>query len=99
IITDAEILEAIQWHSTACPGMGRVGLVVFLADKLDPMKARRSPRLKRLVEIAKESLETAVVEYLTGEMALLLKAGSLLHPASVEARNYLLLKASQPPVG
>lgn len=99
IITDAEVLEAIHWHSTACPGMGKVGLVVFLADKLDPMKVRRSPWLKRLAATAQDSLETAVVEYLTKEIALLLKAGSLLHPASVEARNYLLLQASQPPVG
>ena len=97
IIADAEVLEAIQWHSTACPGMGRVGLVVFLADKLDPMKARRSHWLKRLAATARESLETAAAEYLTREIALLLKAGSLLHPASVEARNYLLLLASQPP--
>ncbi len=97
IITDAEILEAIRWHSTACHGMGRVGLVVFLADKLDPMKARRYPWLKRLGETAKESLEAAAVDYLTREIALLLKAGSLLHPASVEARNYLLSRASKPP--
>ena len=99
VITDAEVLEAIQWHSTACPGMGRVGLVVFLADKLDPVKAIRSPWLKRLAATARESLETAAAEYLTREMTLLLKSGSLLHPASVEARNYLLLEARRPPAG
>ncbi|MFH1140144.1 MAG: bis(5'-nucleosyl)-tetraphosphatase (symmetrical) YqeK [Chloroflexota bacterium] len=97
IITDPEVLEAIHWHSTACPGMGRIGLVVFLADKLDPHKARRYRWLQQLAETAKESLETAAVEYLTREMALLLKAGSLLHPASVEARNHLLLLVSKPP--
>ncbi len=95
IITDVEVLEAIQWHSTACPGMGNVGLVVFLADKLEPVKARRSPWLMGLAETAKESLETAAADYLTREIALLLKSGSLLHPASVEARNYLLLQAGQ----
>jgi predicted HD superfamily hydrolase involved in NAD metabolism len=99
IITDVEVLEAIQWHSTACPGMGMVGLVVFLADKLEPKKARRSPWLKRLGETAKVSLETAAAEYLTSEIARLLKDGSVLHPASVEARNYLLMETRRPAGG
>jgi len=70
---------------------------VFLADKLDPHKARRYRWLQQLAETAKESLEIAAAEYLTREMAALLKAGSLLHPASVEARNHLLLLSSKPP--
>ena len=95
IIADAEVLEAIQWHSTACPGMGRVGLVVFLADKLDPYKARRSPRLRRLAGVAQESLERAAIDYLTWELGLLLKRGGLLHPASVEARNHLMMQIAK----
>ena len=90
-ITDHEVLEAVHWHSTACPGMGRVGLVVFLADKLDPHKAESNPWLRRVAEIAQESLERAAAEYLTLELADLLKQGSLLHPASVKARNHLLM--------
>ena len=89
-ITDPEVLEAVQWHSTSCAGMGPVGLVVFLADKLDPHKAQGNPPLQRLAAVAQGSLEQAAAGYLTAELTSLLQRGSLIHPASVEARNYLM---------
>jgi predicted HD superfamily hydrolase involved in NAD metabolism len=91
-VTDSEVLEAVRWHSTSCAGMGRVGLVVFLADKLDPDKAARNPLHEQLKEAARESLEKAAVDYLTAELSSLLTGGSLLHPASVDARNDLLMR-------
>ncbi len=95
-VTDPEVLEAVRWHSTSCAGMGRVGLVVFLADKLDPHKAEGNPERRALVEVAMHDLEEAALQYLTAEMQVLLQHGNLVHPASVEARNYLLLKAAAP---
>jgi predicted HD superfamily hydrolase involved in NAD metabolism len=91
-VTDSEVLEAVRWHSTSCAGMGRVGLVVVLADKLDPDKAARNPLHEQLKEAARESLEKAAVDYLTAELSSLLTGGSLLHPASVDARNDLLMR-------
>ncbi len=95
-VTDTDVLEAVRWHSTSCAGMGQVGLVVFLADKLDPDKAARNPQFQRLKETAKESLERAVAGYLTTELSSLLAQGNLLHPASVEARNDLLMRLGEP---
>lgn len=94
-VTDTEVLEAVRWHSTSCAGMGRVGLVGFLADKLDPDKAARNPLHDQIKEAARESLEKAVADYLTAELSSLLAQGSLLHPASVEARNDLLMRADK----
>ena len=91
-ITDPEILEAVRWHSTSREGMGRVGLVVFLADKVEPQKAENKPYLLKVAETASESLERATLDYLTAEIASLLELRSLLHPASIEARNDLLTR-------
>jgi predicted HD superfamily hydrolase involved in NAD metabolism len=91
-VTDTEVLEAVRWHSTSCANMGQVGLVVFLADKLDPDKADRNPLHEQLKKKAQENLEKAVANYLTAELSSLLAQGSLLHPASVEARNDLLMR-------
>jgi len=91
-ITDPEILEAVRWHTTSRPGMGGVGLVVFLADKVEPQKAQRNPYLLEVAETARESLERAALDYLTAEIASLLERRSLLHPASIEARNDLLMR-------
>ena len=92
-VEDAEVLEAVRWHSTGVPGMGAVGLTVFLADKLEHQKLRRSAHLLDIAETARKSLEQAVADYLTMELSSLLKRGSLLHPASVEARNDLLSRS------
>ena len=72
--------------------MSRVGLVVFIADKVEPQKVERSPHLGRTAVLARQNLEQAAVEYLTAEVASLLKKGSLIHPASIEARNDLLMR-------
>ena len=96
-VEDIRVLEAVRWHSTAVPGMGPVGLVVFLADKLEPHKLRRSPKLHEIAGLARSSLEQAMADYLTMELALLLKEGKLIHPTSVAARNHLLDTLAQAP--
>jgi len=91
-VTDAEVLEAVWWHSTGCAGMGPVALVVLLADKLDPHKVESRDFLKPVAEAAQGSLERAAIEYLTADIAGLVARGDLIHPASVEARNDLLMR-------
>lgn len=91
-VDDEEVLQAVRWHSTSCPGMSRVGLVVFIADKVEPRKVERAPHLGGIAALARRSLERAAVEYLTAETASLLDKGRLIHPASIEARNDLLMR-------
>ena len=89
-IDDPDIYDAVYWHSTAHKGLSSTGKVVFLADKLDPDKAGRYPYLPELKVIAVESLDKAIIEFLSRELVTLLQSGSIVHPASVEARNELL---------
>ena len=91
-VADEDVLQAVRWHSTSCPGMSRVGLVVFIADKVEPQKVERAPHLGKIAALARRSLERAAVEYLTAEAASLLEKGRLIHPASIEARNDLLMR-------
>ena len=91
-VTDEEVIQAVRWHSTSCPRMSRVGLVVFIADKVEPQKVERAPHLGRTAALARESLERAAAEYLTAEIASLLEKGSLVHPTSLAARNDLLMR-------
>lgn len=90
VINDAEVLEAIRWHSTGHPTLRALGQVVFLADKLDPAKGSRTTAQERLLELARQDLNAAMLEILTLELQALLRRGRLVHPASVEARNALL---------
>jgi predicted HD superfamily hydrolase involved in NAD metabolism len=38
-INDAGILDAIAWHTTGKPGLGPVGLVLYIADFSEPLRA------------------------------------------------------------
>lgn len=91
-LTDHGLYEAVRWHSTAHASLDPLGKLVFLADKLDPQKAAVYSYQARLRDMALESLDLALLEFLTREMATRLEKGETVHPASVDARNSLILK-------
>ena len=85
-----EVLEAVRWHSTANRGLSRLAKLIFLADKLDPTKITRYPFLDRVRELAHEDLDAALLEFLQRQLRVFLETDSLIHYASIEARNELL---------
>ena len=91
-VEDAEVIEAIRWHTTARPGMSLLAAVVFLADKIEPEKVGADAELAAIRELALHDPEAAVLAYLDRQMERHLRAGRIIHPASVEARNALLLR-------
>ena len=67
--------------------------VVFLADKLDPQKIDRYPFLDEIEELARGSLDAALLRFLELSTSDHLRHGRLIHPESIEFRNELLLAA------
>ena len=90
-LRDARVLEAVRWHTTGRRGLGDVGKVVLLADKLDPQKAARYPYQDEIWRLASESLDAAIARFLSLSTADHLRQGRLVHPESIEFRNELLL--------
>jgi len=90
-IDDEEILAAVRWHTTGHHSLGRLGMLVFIADKLEPRKITSYPYQGELRHIANESLSQAVLEFLCRETALRLQSRRPVHPASVSAINALLI--------
>lgn len=88
---DQSVLESVAWHTTGKPGMSDIAKVVFLADKLDPRKVARFPFLERVGELSKRSLDLAILEYLDKTIEYFLGNGGLVHTASIEFRNELLI--------
>ena len=91
-INDDILYEAVRWHSTAHASLDPLGKLVFLADKLDPQKAAVYSYQAKLHDMALESLDLALLEFLSREMAKRIEGGGTVHPASVDARNSLILK-------
>ena len=90
--TDHGLYKAVHWHSTAHASLDDLGKLVFLADKLDPQKEAVYSYQAKLHDMALESLDLALLEFLSREMAVRIERGETVHPASVDARNSLLLK-------
>lgn len=88
---DEAVLESVAWHTTGRPDMSEVAKVVFLADKLDPHKVERFPYLKRVLAESKHSLDIAILEYLNHTIEYFMRNGNLIHPASIDLRNQLLI--------
>ena len=89
-LADPSIHQAVYWHTTAHPSLDTLGKVVFLADKLDPLKAAAYPYQARLYELAEVDLDRAILEFLTRQTAALISRGLMVHPAAIETRNRLL---------
>ena len=90
-LDDEEILAAVRWHTTGHPSLTPLGLVVFIADKLEPRKIKSYPYQRDLQAVANESLERAVLDFLCRESARRLDRRQPLHPHSVQTINALLL--------
>ncbi len=93
-ITDAEVLAAARHHTTARAGMSQLERLLFVADKIEPEKARSQPALAEAREAAQraapESLDAAMRIILDYQVSRAIERGWPLHPDTVAARNELL---------
>ena len=89
-IEDAEILEAIRYHTTGKADFSKLGKLIFVADLIEP--GRDFPGLDSYREIAAENLDQAYLAILDSLIEFILHKGLLLHPLSIEARNDFIMK-------
>lgn len=88
LVTDTAILDAIRWHTTGRQGMGLLEKVIWLADYIEP--GRTFPGVERIREAAREDLDKALLLGLDNSLTYLIKRGWLIHPYSIQARNWLV---------
>ncbi len=98
-ITDAEAVAAARYHTTARPGMSAIERLIFVADKIEPHKAREDAALAEARRLADESLEAAMRVILDRQLARAVERGWPLHPDTIAARNELLLDGPLAPPG
>ncbi|HHT27617.1 MAG TPA: HD domain-containing protein [Firmicutes bacterium] len=89
-ITSEPVLNAIRWHTTGHPGMTVLEKVIFLADYTE--LGRRFSGVEQVRDTALENLDDAMLLALSQTIAYVVKRGLILHPITVDARNYFLLK-------
>lgn len=87
-VTDAEVLDAIRYHTSGRIGMTLLDKVVCLADYMEP--GRDFPGVNNIRELANHSLEEALAAGFDSTIVHLLSRRQIIFPLTVLARNDLI---------
>ena len=93
-LSDPELFEAVYWHTSAHPDLSPIGKVVFVADKIDPAKAKAYPFQLNVIEAVGKSLNEGVLAFLDGAIREHIDHCRFIHPMSVNTRNRLIIEKS-----
>lgn len=88
-VQDADVLNAIRFHTTGRPGMSTLEQVVFLADCIE--EAREYTGIEEARGLAFRDLRSACLRALSSTLGYILSQGTLIHPRTLEAYNWMLL--------
>ena len=94
-IDDANILNAIRYHTTGRPGMTLVEKIVFVADYIEPNR-KKADNLTELRRMAFENLDETVLRILEQTLDYLIRTGKEIDRHTVITRDYYkkLLRSS-----
>ncbi|WP_409341406.1 bis(5'-nucleosyl)-tetraphosphatase (symmetrical) YqeK [Paenibacillus sp. MBLB4367] len=87
-IEDAEVLDAIRYHTSGRVGMTLLDKIVCLADYIEP--GRDFPEVNLLRQLAETSLEKALIAGFDSTISYLLGKGQKVYPMTLLARNALI---------
>jgi predicted HD superfamily hydrolase involved in NAD metabolism len=88
-ISDQEILDAIECHTTGKKNMTKLDKIIYISDYIEPY--RDFDGVEELRRMAMEDLDAALRFALDFTISDLLDTGRLIHPRTLEARNYMLV--------
>lgn len=88
-LTDQEVLDAIRWHTSGRPGMTKLEKVIYLADYIEP--GRHFPGVEEVRELAKISLDKALIKAIQNTILFLLKKDQSIYPDTFHTYNDLIM--------
>ncbi len=89
-VSSPAVLDAIGSHTMGKPDMSLLACIVFLADYIEP--ARSFPGVEAIREEAFKDLTRAMLIGIDGTISSILAKGGLLHPDTVNTRNWLIAR-------
>lgn len=89
-VDDPEIIRAIARHTVADKNMSPLDKIIWFADMIEPH--RNYPGVEELRRLSKEAtLDQMFLEGLNQTITFVVSKGSLVHPKTIDARNFILL--------
>lgn len=90
-IKDEEILNAISCHTTGRANMTILDKIIYLADVIEDGRTFY-PGLENTRSMAQKDLNKAMLMAIDKSIHYIVSIKSLLHPMTIEARNWLILE-------
>ncbi len=87
-VTDPEVLRAIASHTTGKPGMSRLEMLIYLADKIETTR-ESYPVLEKVRMLSELSLERAALCSMEGTIRYLGQKGKTPHPTTGQTAAWL----------
>ncbi|KMY50873.1 bis(5'-nucleosyl)-tetraphosphatase (symmetrical) YqeK [Peribacillus loiseleuriae] len=88
-ITDPEVLAAISYHTSGRVNMTLLDKIVYLADYIEP--GRSFPGVEEVRQLAKESLDSALLQSVSNTLTFLIKNNQAVYPDTFHFYNDLIL--------
>ncbi len=88
-ITDADILNAVRFHTVARANMSCLEEIIYIADMISDDRDYKG--VGKMRKLANENLQEAMLEAIRDSAAGVLKKEAMLPVYSIEAYNYYLL--------
>jgi len=92
-IEDMDILNAIRYHTIGRKGMSDLEKLIYIADAVE--EGRVYPGVKEMRKVAYKSLDGAILMEVNRKIEYLIKSDAVIHPSSIEMRNWLLGKVKK----
>ena len=86
-IDDADIVNAVSFHTTGRAGMSKLEKIIFLADAIEPL--RQYPAVQDIRKLAYVDLDQAIIRSLERTIAYIRERGEYLDPDTQNALNDL----------
>jgi predicted HD superfamily hydrolase involved in NAD metabolism len=88
-ILDADILDAIRYHTSGRPGMPILEKVIYLADYIEP--GRHFPGVEVVREMAESDLDQALISSIRNTILFLVKKDQPIYPDTFYTFNNLIM--------
>ena len=87
-IEDKDILNSIYFHTTARADMSPLEKLIYIADMTEP--GRTIPQAEEIRSLVEKDVDEALIYAIGCSIKHVIKKGTLVHPDSIHALNYLV---------
>ena len=89
-LDDTIIFESVRWHTSGHYTFNNISKIVFLSDKVDPIKVSKRPELNEVRKLAFDNLDESIIRYFDIQFDYFESNKIVIHPESVKFYESLI---------